>query len=45
MVLWHSPESNFMGNAQAPIVYNEFKITLLKLLEHPPGTNELNDVV
>ena len=41
-VLWHSPESNFTGNAQDINAWNEFEITILKLFPHFPGANELN---
>ena len=40
-VLWHSPESNFTGNAQDINSWNKFKITILKLFPHFPGANEL----
>ena len=38
--LWHSPQSNFTGSAQAAILYN-YKIILLKLLPYLPQDNEL----
>ena len=42
-VLWHSPESNFTGNAQDINSWNEFEFTISKLFPHFPGADELND--
>ena len=40
-VMWHSPESNFTGNAQDIISLNGFKNDILKLLPHLLGVSTL----
>ena len=41
-VLWHSPESNFTGNAQAGSPYNKFEKNIFKITAtNLPGDNEL----